>query len=74
MIQSENLEPFVDANRAGEFLQLERRRVLQLARAGKLPAYPIGDGVRKVWRFRLSELATAMLHSGQRSHLPEERI
>jgi hypothetical protein len=65
-------EPFVDAEQAGNFLQLQPRRVLQLARRGKLPAYPIGDGMRKVWRFRLSELATAMLHSRQRSHVPEE--
>jgi|SRR5215831_5569398 len=65
-------EPFVDAERAGEFLELKPRRVLQLARQGKLPAYPIGDGARKVWRFRLSELVTAMLHSRQRSHVPKE--
>ena len=63
-------ESFVDADEAAEFLRLPRRRVLQLARQGKFPAYPIGDGVRKVWRFRLSELATAMLHFGQRSHVP----
>lgn len=66
------LEPFVDAERAGEFLQLQPRRVLQLARQDKLPAYPIGDGKRKVWRFRLSELAATMLDSRQRSHVPEE--
>ena len=65
-------EPFVDAEQAGRFLQLQPRRVLQLARQGKLPAYPIGDGARKVWRFRLSELTGAMLHSRQRSHVPEE--
>lgn len=65
-------EPFVDAEKAGNFLQLQPRRVLQLARQGRLPAYPIGDGSRKIWRFRLSELATAMLHSRQRSHVPEE--
>lgn len=67
-----NPEPFVDADEAGNFLQLQRRRVLQLARQGKLPAYPIGEGLRRMWRFRLSELATAMLHSRQRSHVPEE--
>ena len=65
-------ESFVDAEQAGSFLRLQPRRVLQLARQGKIPAYPIGDGLRKVWRFRLSELATAMLHSRQRSHVPEE--
>ena len=67
-----SLEPFVDAEQAANFLRLQPRRVLQLARQGKIPAYPIGDGTRKIWRFRLSELATAMLHSRQRSHVPEE--
>jgi hypothetical protein len=66
------VEPFVDALEAGRFLQLPRRRVLQLARQGRLPAYPLGDGPRKIWRFRLSELSAAMLHSRQRSHVPEE--
>jgi hypothetical protein len=53
-------EPFVDAARAAEFLSLKPRRLLELARAGRLPAYPLGDGVRRVWRFRLSELSAAM--------------
>jgi hypothetical protein len=53
-------EPFVDAHRAAEFLFLTPRRVLELARKGRIPAHPLGDGVRKVWRFRLSELAAAM--------------
>jgi hypothetical protein len=64
-------EPFVDAKGAAKFLQLQPRRVLQLAREGKLPAYPIGAGARKVWRFRLSDLSSAMLHCRQRSHVPE---
>jgi hypothetical protein len=67
-------EPFVDAEQAGKFLRLQPRRVLQLARQGKLPGYPLGNGIRKVWRFRLSELAAAMLHSGQRSHVPTGEI
>ena len=67
-----DLEPFLDAEQAADFLKLQPRRVLQLARQGKLPGYPLGDGIRKVWRFRLSELAAAMLHSRQRSHVPEE--
>jgi hypothetical protein len=53
-------EPFVDATEAGRFLQLRPRRVLELARRGALPAYPLGDGERRVWRFRLSELASAL--------------
>lgn len=54
------LEGFVDADEAGKFLSLNRRRILELARARKLPGHPIGDGVRRVWRFRLSELASAV--------------
>jgi hypothetical protein len=42
------------------FLFLTPRRILELARAGKLPAHPIGDGARRVWRFRLSKLAAAV--------------
>ncbi len=53
-------ERFVDAVRAAEFLSLRPRHVLELARAGKLPGHPIGSGARRVWRFRLSELAAAV--------------
>jgi hypothetical protein len=56
----ETLEGFVDADEAGKFLSLNRRRILELARVGKLPGHPVGDGVRRVWRFRLSELAAAV--------------
>ena len=56
----EDIEPFVDADEAAKFLSLNRRRILELARARKLPGHPIGDGARRVWRFRLSELAAAV--------------
>ncbi len=56
----ETPEAFVGADEAATFLSLTRRRVLELARARKLPAHPIGDGFRRVWRFRLSELAAAI--------------
>ncbi len=54
------IEPFVDANKAAEFLGITRRRLLELARAGQIPAHPIGCGKRKTWRFRLSEIAAAI--------------
>ena len=54
------IEAFVDADRAAEFLSLTRRCVLEMARAEEIPAHPIGRGKRKQWRFRLSELAQAM--------------
>jgi hypothetical protein len=57
---SEALERFVDADEAAMFLSTTRRRILDLTRAGKLPGHPLGDGAKRVWRFRLSELANAM--------------
>jgi excisionase family DNA binding protein len=46
---------------AAKFLSIHLKQLLQLAREGKLPAYPIGDGQRRLWRFRLSDLAKAMV-------------
>jgi hypothetical protein len=57
------IEPFVDANRASEFLFIPRRRLLDMARAGEIPAHPIGRGKRKTWRFRLTELADTVVAS-----------
>jgi len=56
-------EPFVDAVAVGDFLQLRPRRVLELARQGVIPAYPLGTGSRRVWRFRPSEVATTLRSS-----------
>jgi len=55
-----NLEPFVDATRAAAILGLKPRRVLEMARAGEIPAYPLGSGSRRTWRFRLSEICKAI--------------
>jgi hypothetical protein len=65
-------EPFVDADAAAEFLSIRPRRLLQLAREGRLPGHPLGAGLRRVWRFRYSELAAAMLDYGRQSPAPEE--
>jgi len=56
----EALEGFVDAGRAADFLAITRRQTLEFARAGLIPAHPLGNGKRKTWRFRLSELAAAV--------------
>jgi len=69
----EILESFVDADEAAKFLSLSRRRVLGLARAKKLPAHPIGDGSRRVWRFRLSELAVAITSPQKSGFISRER-
>jgi hypothetical protein len=54
-------EPFVSADAAAHFLSINRRYLLALARRGIPGAYAIGTGtLRKVWVFRLSELAAAI--------------
>ena len=53
-------ERFVNSAVAANFLSIQRRQLLHLARESKLPAYPIGDGQRRLWLFRLSDLAKAM--------------
>ena len=58
---SREIEPFVDASKAAEFLVIPRRRVLEMARSGEIPGHTIGEGKRKMWRFRLSELAEAIV-------------
>ena len=53
-------ESFVDAVCAADLLGIKPRRVLEMARAGLIPGYPIGAGSRKTWRFRLSEICAAI--------------
>lgn len=49
-------EPFVNAERAAMFLSLTRKTLLRLVRRGSIPAHGIGEGRKKIWRFRISEL------------------
>jgi excisionase family DNA binding protein len=49
-------ERYVTAVEAANFLRLSPRTVQRLAREGRIPAHPLGDGKRKTWRFLLSEL------------------
>jgi len=57
---SQTFEPFVDAERAATFLAMSRKTLLAMARKGKLPGHPVGDGQRRVWKFRVSELDSWM--------------
>lgn len=61
---SSTLEPFVSAEKAARFLDIGRRYLLVLARKGIAGAYTLGTGTkRKIWVFRLSELASAIARS-----------
>jgi excisionase family DNA binding protein len=63
-----NQEPFVSADEAAKFLGIKRRFLLSLARQGVVGAYALGTGgIRRVWVFRLSELAETI--ASKRYHL-----
>lgn len=67
--QQPSFEPYLDAKRASEYLGISAKKLLQLARKQKVPAYGIGEGRKKMWRFRRSELDIWMhrtVHSSQR--------
>jgi len=68
------IEPFVDASKGGEFLGITRRRMLELARTGKIPGHPIGQGKRRTWRFRLSELAEEVVAKKPAANTPKSGI
>lgn len=57
-------EPFVSAEEAARFLCVKRRYLLELARRGITGAYALGTGSkRKIWVFRLSELAASVVRN-----------
>ena len=66
-------EKYVDAVTAAEFLSIKPRRVLDMARSGLVPGHPLGNGTRRVWRFRLSELEAALSPSGANYVAPTDR-
>jgi excisionase family DNA binding protein len=49
-------EHYVDADEAASFLSISRRTLMRMARKDVVPAHPLGNGTRRLWRFLLSEL------------------
>jgi excisionase family DNA binding protein len=71
-------EYFVDADKAAEFLNVDRRTVIRWAREGVIPAHPLREEAeRKEWRFLLSELdewLRSKVNSDRRSCPASRRI
>ena len=64
---------FLNPEQAAEFLGgLNTRTVTRWAREGYLPAYPVGEGKRRIWRFWRSDLEDWML--SRRNHTGQDRI
>jgi predicted site-specific integrase-resolvase len=48
--------PLLNPEQAAKVLQMDRRTLIYWARRGYVPAHPMGEGKRKMWRFVESEL------------------
>ncbi len=46
----------LDAREAAEVLRMDSRTLIRWARLGQVPAHPLGEGKRKLWRFLEHEL------------------
>jgi excisionase family DNA binding protein len=64
------LEAFVTPEEAALFLRYSPITVKRLAREGKIPAHSVSSGVRRRWRFLISELALAMKEEVSLNHHP----
>ncbi|MDE3063001.1 MAG: helix-turn-helix domain-containing protein [Acidobacteriota bacterium] len=63
-------EAFVTPEEAATFLHYSPITVKRLAREGKIPAHSVTNGVRKRWRFLISELAETMRQEVSLKHHP----
>jgi predicted site-specific integrase-resolvase len=46
----------LDAREAAQVLRMDSRTLGRWARLGQVPAHPLGEGKRKLWRFLEHEL------------------
>jgi hypothetical protein len=68
-VASKTPERFVDAQTVADYLMIDKRSVLSLTRRKVLPGHPLDPNARrKVWRFKLSEVAEAIAGNCQRSN------
>jgi excisionase family DNA binding protein len=51
-----NSKHFLNADEAAQVLRMDSRTLVRWARLGQVPAHPLGDGKRRLWRFIESEL------------------
>jgi excisionase family DNA binding protein len=68
---SEASKRFLTAEDAATYLGgLNSRTVTRWAREGYLPAFPIGEGKRRLWRFRQTDLEEWMAGRRQGGQFP----
>jgi excisionase family DNA binding protein len=55
-LPSKNSPHFLNADEAAQVLRMDSRTLVRWARLGQVPAHPLGEGKRRLWRFIESEL------------------
>jgi predicted site-specific integrase-resolvase len=59
---NESCAGFMNTEQAAQFLGgMNTRTITRWSREGYLPAYPIGEGKRRLWRYLQADLMTWML-------------
>lgn len=55
---------FLNADEAAEVLRMDSRTLVRWARLGQVPAHPLGEGKRRLWRFIETELISWLAERG----------
>ena len=55
---------FLNADEAAEVLRMDSRTLVRWARLGQVPAHPLGEGKRRLWRFIENELISWLAERG----------
>jgi len=67
-------ERFVDANTLAEHLSVTRRQVLEMTRRRIIPGHPMDPTAgRKQWRYKLSEVDSALSQPHNEARQPRHR-
>ena len=65
----------LNAEEAAQILRMDRRTLIVWARLGYVPAHPLGEGKRKLWRFLEHELlAWVEAHESNKKRPPASTI
>jgi len=54
--RNNNSKYFLNAEEAAQVLRMDSRTLVRWARMGQVPAHPLGEGKRRLWRFVETEL------------------
>ena len=63
-LRPRNSSYFLNADEAAQVLRMDSRTLVRWARLGQVPAHPLGEGKRRLWRFIETELISWLEERG----------